>query len=53
MHRLRGYLTYSNVVSTLCLALLLCGGTAYAATALAKSSVGSKQLKKEAVTRPN
>ena len=50
MHRLRGTLTYSNVISTICLALLLGGGTAYAATALAKNSVGTKQLKKGAVT---
>ena len=50
MHRLLGKLTYSNVVSTLCLVLLLGGGTAYAATQLAKGSVGTKQLKKGAVT---
>jgi hypothetical protein len=51
MHRIRGKLTYSNVVSTICLALLLGGGTAYAAsTTLDKGSVGTKQLAKEAVT---
>ena len=50
MHRLRGKLTYPNVVSTLCLILLLGGGTAYAASKLGKNSVGAKQLKKGAVT---
>jgi hypothetical protein len=48
--KLRKKLTYSNVVSTLCLFLLLGGGAAYAASQLAKNSVGSKQLKKNAVT---
>lgn len=50
MKRLRGKLTYSNVASTLCLFLLLGGGTAFAATELAKNSVGTKQLKNKAVT---
>ena len=50
MHRIRGKLTYSNVISTLCLVLLLGGGTAYAASHLRKESVGTRQLKKEAVT---
>ena len=50
MHRVRGKLTYSNVISTLCLVLLLGGGTAYAASHLGKESVGTRQLKKEAVT---
>ena len=49
MRRLRGKLTYANVVSTLCLFLVL-GGGAYAAIKLPKNSVGSKQLKKNAVT---
>lgn len=48
--RLRGKLTYANVVSSLCLFLLLGGGAAFAATQLAKNSVGTKQLKKNAVT---
>jgi hypothetical protein len=49
--RLRPKLTYANVVSTLCLFLLLGGGAAFAASkALPKNSVGTKQLKKEAVT---
>jgi hypothetical protein len=46
---LRSSLTYSNVVSTLCLFLLL-GGVAYAAAQLAPNSVGTKQLKDGAVT---
>jgi hypothetical protein len=45
----RSHLTYSNVVSTLCLFLLL-GGVAYAAGQLAPNSVGTKQLKNGAVT---
>jgi hypothetical protein len=47
---LRRHLTYANVVSTICLFLLL-GGVAYAGTQLAKSSVGTNQLKAEAVTK--
>jgi hypothetical protein len=50
MKRLRSSLTYSNVVSTLCLFLLLGGGAAYAATHLGKNSVGTKQLKNNSVT---
>jgi hypothetical protein len=50
MHRIRGKLTYSNVSSTLCLFLLLGGGTAWAASELGKESVDTKQLAKEAVT---
>jgi len=46
---LRSHLTYANVVSTLCLFLVLGGGAALAATKLPKNSVGSKQLKKNAV----
>lgn len=47
--RLRGMLTYANVVSTICLFLLL-GGGAYAAVHLKKNSVGTAQIKKGAVT---
>jgi hypothetical protein len=47
---LRGKLTYANVISTLCLFLVLGGASAFAATQLAKNSVGAKQLKKGAVT---
>jgi hypothetical protein len=50
MKRLTAKLTYSNVISTLCLVLLLGGGTAYAATQLGRESVGPRQLKKNAVT---
>jgi hypothetical protein len=50
MMRLSRKLTYSNVISTLCLILLLGGGTAYAASQLEKESVGPNQLKKGAVT---
>jgi hypothetical protein len=46
----RKHLTYANVVSTVCLFLAL-GGVAYAGTKLAKGSVGSEQLKAEAVTK--
>lgn len=42
-------LTYANVVSTVCLFILL-GGGAYAATRLAKNSVGSRQIRRNAVT---
>jgi hypothetical protein len=52
MHqKVRSKLTYSNVVSTLCLFLLL-GGAAYAGLRLPKNSVGTKQLKNGAVTNP-
>lgn len=50
LSRAHSKLTYSNVVSTLCLFLVLGGTGAYAATQLAKDSVGSKQLKKGSVT---
>ena len=49
MRRLRGKLTYANVMSTLCLFMLL-GGGAYAATRLHANSVGTKQLKGGAVS---
>jgi hypothetical protein len=50
MKHLSGKLTYANVISTLCLFLLLGGGTAYAASRLGKESVDTAQLAKEAVT---
>jgi hypothetical protein len=50
MRRIRLRLTYANVISTLCLVLLVGGGSAYAAAELGKESVGRKQLAKEAVT---
>ncbi len=49
MNRLRSNLTYANVISTLCLFLVL-GGGAWAATSLPKKSVGTPQLKANAVT---
>jgi hypothetical protein len=48
--RLARKLTYANVVSSICLFLLLGGGAAYAAAQLGTNSVGPKQLKKNAVT---
>jgi hypothetical protein len=50
MRRIRSKLTYANVISTLCLFLLLGGGAALAASKLAKNSVGTKQIKNSAVT---
>jgi hypothetical protein len=50
MKALRTKLTYANVVATLALFLAIGGASAFAATQLAKNSVGSKQLKKNAVT---
>lgn len=49
MKALREKLSYANVVSTICLFLLL-GGAAVAASGLAKNSVGTKQLKNNSVT---
>jgi hypothetical protein len=48
----RSKLTYANVISTLCLFLLLGGGAAVAANRLAPKSVGTTQLKNAAVTGP-
>lgn len=48
MKRTPSRLSYANVVSTLCLFLLL-GGGAFAATKLARNSVGPRQLKAGAV----
>jgi hypothetical protein len=51
MKRLRTHLTYANVTVTLLAFVVLAGGTAVAATQmLPKNSVGSKQIKKGAVT---
>jgi Collagen triple helix repeat (20 copies) len=50
MHRIRGNLTYANVMATIAVFLVLAGGTAFAASVvLPKNSVGSKQIKKGAV----
>jgi hypothetical protein len=48
--RVRERLTYANVVSTICLFVVL-GGSAYAAITLPPKSVGTKQLKNKAVKR--
>jgi hypothetical protein len=39
MQGLRSHLTYANVISTLCLFLLLAGGTAYAANTIGSSDI--------------
>jgi hypothetical protein len=52
MRSVRSRLTYANVISTLCMFLLLGGATALAAGRLGKNSVGTKQIKKNAVTAP-
>lgn len=49
MRALRSKLTYANVISTLCLFMLL-GGGAYAAAKLPTNSVGTKQIKNGAIT---
>lgn len=50
MKRLGIKLTYANVAATLCLCLLIGGGTAFAASSfLPKNSVGSKQIKKGSI----
>jgi hypothetical protein len=50
MRKLRGRLTYANVMATIAVFIAL-GGASYAATQkLPKNSVGTKQLKKNAVT---
>jgi hypothetical protein len=49
MKRILGRLTYANVMATIAVFIAL-GGTGYAATQLPKNSVGSQQIKKEAVT---
>jgi hypothetical protein len=51
MKRIAESLTYANVVATLALVLALTGAAAFAASQLAKNSVGAKQLRKNAVTR--
>ena len=42
--KLRSHLTYANVISTLCLVLVLGGGTAYAVTQIDANSVKSKHI---------
>jgi hypothetical protein len=50
LQQIRNKFTYANVVSTIALVLALGGATAFAASTLSKNSVGTKQLKKSAVT---
>jgi len=54
MKKAASKLSYANVVSTICLFLLLGGGAAYAAghIHLGKNAVGVNQLKKNSVTNP-
>jgi hypothetical protein len=49
--KLRNHLTYANVVSTLCLFILL-GGSAFAATRLSRNSVRSVHIKNGQVKTP-
>lgn len=50
MKRLRGRLTYANVMVTILGFIVLCGGAAVAAGELGRNTVGTKQLKPGAVT---
>jgi hypothetical protein len=50
MSRIRKRLTYANVISTICLLLVVGGGSAFAASQFEKESIGTRALKKEAVT---
>ena len=50
MSVIRQRLTYANVVSTLCLFLILAGAGAYAAGKLGRNTVGSKQVKNDSLT---
>lgn len=52
MRALSSKLTYANVISTLCLFLVLGGGAAVAAGQLGPNSVGTRQLRNAAVTGP-
>jgi hypothetical protein len=49
MESVRKRLTYANVMSSIAVFLVLGGATAFAASQLGKETVGTKQLKKEAV----
>jgi hypothetical protein len=51
LSKLRPKLTYANVVSTLCLFILL-GGSSYAAIRLGKNAVKGANIAKNAVTSP-
>jgi hypothetical protein len=51
LRKLRSRITYANVTATTALFIAI-GGVGYAATKLPNNSVGTKQLRKGAVTRP-
>jgi hypothetical protein len=51
MTKLRGRLTYANVMATIA-AFIALGGTGLAASQLGKNTVGTKQIKKNAVKAP-
>ena len=50
MNARQGRLTYANLTATLALLIAIGGTSAFAATQLAKNSVGTGQLRKNAVT---
>jgi hypothetical protein len=50
MRWIKGRLTYANIVATLALFIAVGGASAFAAAHLAKNSVGTKQIKNQAVT---
>ena len=50
MKQIRKRLTYANVMSSIAVFLVIGGATAFAAVELGKETVGTKQLKKEAVS---
>ncbi|MGN6558574.1 MAG: hypothetical protein ACTHLH_11280 [Solirubrobacterales bacterium] len=50
MKKIRKRLTYANVMSSIAVFLVIGGASAFAASHLAKNSVGTKQLKNGAVT---
>jgi hypothetical protein len=52
LSRLRAHLTYVNAVATICLFVVL-GGGAYAASTLPNNSVGTEQIERGGVTKPD
>jgi hypothetical protein len=50
LRRIRKRLSYADVMSTIAVVLALGGATAFAASSLSRNSVGTAQLKKDAVT---
>lgn len=49
MHRIRGKLTYANVIASLALFIALAGGSAFAASQFGKETIGSRAIKKESI----